>query len=310
MWNCGRRGKTGTARMSARAGDDMKGEAMRIAVLSDIHANRAALEAVLEQAAVAFPDRYVFLGDYVTDCPYPHRTVQLLRKFAETHRCIFIRGNREDYLLKNREQPQGWINGSKTGALKYTYENLTDEDLDWFAAMPITKRLELPGCEPLMICHGSPERSNYLFHTDTPEAEMMIGRLGEFGCRVMLCGHSHIPYVFRRGDRMLVNPGALGMPVNGQNKAQFALLQYNGEWSAEILSAEYDIERTAAEFAESGLLEMSGVWGRGILGTIREGINYTVMSVRLVEKMVRETGREVTDEALWEEAARVLGVPG
>lgn len=282
---------------------------MRIAVLSDIHSNRAALEAVLAHSAKARPDWYVFLGDYVTDCPYPHKTVQLLREFAQSHRCIFIRGNREDYLLKNREEPQGWTDGSKTGALKYTYENLNPEDLDWFASMPIFMRAELPGCEPFALCHGSPERSNYLFHTDTPEAEQMISRLDEFGCRLMLCGHSHIPYIFRRGDRMLVNPGALGMPVNRQNKAQYALLQYNGEWNAEILSAEYDIEKTAAEFAESGLLARSGVWGRGLLGTIREGVNYTVHAIHLVERMSQETGLPVTDETLWEAAAKELNIP-
>ncbi len=282
---------------------------MRIAVLSDIHANRAALEAVLEHSALARPDWYIFLGDYVTDCPYPHKTVQLLREFAKSHRCVFIRGNREDYLLKNREEPQGWTYGSKTGALKYTFENLTDEDLDWFASMPIFMRAELPGCEPFVICHGSPERSNYLFHADTPEAEQMISRLDEFGSRLMLCGHSHIPFVFRRGDRLLVNPGALGMPVNHQNKAQYALLQYNGDWYAEILSVEYDIEKTAAEFAGSGLLEKSGVWGRGLIGTIREGVNYTVHAVRLVEKMSQETGLPVTDESLWQAAAKELKIP-
>ena len=90
--------------------------------------------------------------------------------------------------------------------LAYVDENLTDEDLDWFASMPIFMRAELPGCEPFVICHGSPERSNYLFHADTPEAEQMISRLDEFGSRLMLCGHSHIPFVIRRGDRLLVNP--------------------------------------------------------------------------------------------------------
>lgn len=279
---------------------------MRIAVLSDIHSNRAALEAVLAHSAAASPDWYVFLGDYVTDCPYPHKTVELLRTFAETHNCVFIRGNREDYLLNNRDNPQGWTYGSKNGALRYTFENLTKEDLDWFAAMPISVRVELPGAEPFTAYHGSPEQSNYLFHTDTPEAEQMISRQET---RLALCGHSHIPFIFRRGDRLLVNPGALGMPVNNQNKAQYAMLEYDGGWKPEILSVEYDIEKTVAEFSQSGLLEKSGVWGRGLIWTIREGVNYTVMAVRLVEKMSKETGLPVTDESLWEAAARELNIP-
>ena len=59
----------------------------------------------------------------------------------------------------------------------------------------------------------------------------------------------------------------------------------------------------------SGLLEKSAVWGRGLLGTIRTGINYTVLAVRLVEKYSQETGLPVTDESLWERAAKELQIP-
>lgn len=220
-----------------------------------------------------------------------------------------IRGNREDYMINQRKAPQTWEYGSKCGALRYCYEDLTGGDLDWLASQPFTLRPELPGCEPFIMCHGSPDSINYLFHTNTREAEIMISRLGEYGCRLMLCGHSHIPFIFKREGRMLVNPGALGMPVNEQTKAQYAFLTYNGEWNPEIISVDYDIERTAEEFSSSGLLEKSAVWGRGLLGTIRTGINYTVLAVRLVEKYSQETGLPVTDESLWERAAKELQIP-
>ena len=77
----------------------------------------------------------------------------------------------------------------------------------------------------------------------------------------------------------------------------------------EIISVEYDIERTAAEFAESGLLAKSAVWGRGLVATIRTGVNYTVHAVRLVERLAQETGLPVTDESLWERAAKELRIP-
>ena len=180
---------------------------MRIAVLSDVHSNYAALSAVVADAESRSPDWWIFLGDYITDCPYPHRTVEFLRNFSESHPCVFIRGNREDYIISQRTSPQPWVYGSKSGALLYTFENVTDSDLDWLTGMPITRRVELPGAEPFMICHGSPDSINYLFHTNTREAEEMISRLGEYNCRLLLCGHSHIPFIFRRGGRMLVNPG-------------------------------------------------------------------------------------------------------
>ena len=90
---------------------------MRIAVLSDIHSNFHALSAVIADAEKRSPDWWIFLGDYITDCPYPHRTVEFLRDFAETHPCVLIRGNREDYMINQRKSPQPWEYGSKTGAL-------------------------------------------------------------------------------------------------------------------------------------------------------------------------------------------------
>ena len=267
------------------------------------------MTAVIADAERRNPDHWLFLGDYLTDCPYPHRAVEFLREFRRSHDCIFIRGNREDYMIAQRNSPQAWEYGSKTGALRYCFEDLTDGDLDWLAEMPIASRAEIPGCEPFMMCHGSPEKSNYLFHTETPEAEQMISRLGEYGVRLMLCGHSHYPFIFRRGERLIVNPGALGMPVNGQTCAQYAFLEYDGEWHPEIISVEYDIERTAAEFAESGLLDKSAVWGRGLVGTIRTGVNYTVFAVRIVERLAAERGLPVTDESLWSEAAGELNIP-
>ncbi len=282
---------------------------MRLAVLSDIHSNYAALTAVIAEAEKRRPDWWIFLGDYITDCPYPHRTLEYLRDFAATHRCILIRGNREDYMINRRKAPQAWEYGSKCGALRYCFENITDSDLDMLEELPISRRVELSGCEPFMICHGSPDSINYLFHTETREAEEMISRLGEYGCRLLLCGHSHIPFIFRRADRLLVNPGALGMPVNGQTAAQYAVIDYDGEFHPEIISVEYDIERTAAEFVQSGLLEKSAVWGRGLVATIRTGVNYTVHAMRLVERLSDQTGLPVTDETLWNMAAEELQIP-
>lgn len=278
---------------------------MKFAVMSDIHSNYYALESVFEYISDKYYDLYIFLGDYITDCPYPQKTIKLLREFSLTHKCVFIRGNREDYIINHRNGGE-WEYGSKTGALRYTYENLGADDLDWLAAMPIAMNVEVDDCPPFIICHGSPEKSNYLFHTDTPEAAAMAERM-EYG--LMLCGHSHIPFVFRHGGKMIVNPGALGMPVNGQNRAQFAEVTFDGEWRAEIISVEYDIEKEAAEFAESGLLEKSGYWGIGIIGTIREGVNYTVMTVREAERLSAQTGIPVTDEGLWATAAKNIGVP-
>ena len=114
----------------------------------------------------------------------------------------------------------------------------------------------------------------------------------------------------QNGIKLCIATGRAPMEVPKFEGVTFdAFLTYNGEWNPEIISVDYDIERTAEEFSSSGLLDKSAVWGRGLLGTIRTGINYTVLAVRLVEKYSQETGLPVTDESLWERAAKELQIP-
>lgn len=90
---------------------------MRLAVLGDIHANHRALEAVLARIYAEEYDGLVFAGDYVTDCPYPRKTVEILRNIPQRYRIWFIRGNREDYIIEYGKNLRGWEYGSKSGAL-------------------------------------------------------------------------------------------------------------------------------------------------------------------------------------------------
>lgn len=280
---------------------------MRIAVLTDIHANHTALEAVLDCIYSHSFDRIVLLGDYITDCPCPQETIKLLKAIPDRYSPVFIRGNREDYMIEYSRNPAGWCNSSKSGALLYTYENLTAADIGWFESMPISARIEPEGCPPLIACHGSPERTGYLFQTETPEAEALLESLD---CGTMVCGHSHAPYVFSRGSRQIINAGALGLPKNNQTAAQFMQLDaVGGEWKAALVSVPYDIEKAVGEFFSSGLLERSRTWGRAIIGTLRFGINYTVYCLHEAERLSAETGLPVTDEGLWEQAADNIGVP-
>ena len=73
---------------------------MNIAVLSDIHGNYVALQAVIDYAINQGADTFVFLGDYVGELAYPQKTMEMLYSLREKYKCFFIRGNKEDYWLK------------------------------------------------------------------------------------------------------------------------------------------------------------------------------------------------------------------
>ena len=75
---------------------------MKLAVMGDIHSNHIALETCIKHALSRNVDEFLFLGDYVSDCPYPQRTMKMIYEMKEKYRCTFIRGNREDYMLDHR----------------------------------------------------------------------------------------------------------------------------------------------------------------------------------------------------------------
>lgn len=279
-----------------------------IAVLSDIHANHFALEAALHVVRELHPDHLLFLGDYVTDFPYPQKTMALLASARETYSCGFIRGNREDYLLAHRASPDdGWQYSSSTGSLLYTYRNLTDADLDFFASMPICADYTFTGCPTLSACHASPARSKEWL----PGNDLLLRRyLRSVRGELLLCGHTHeVSEEHRFGKTALFCP-SVGIPQDrGNDYALTVLTCEHHHWQYEMLPISYDIDAAAAEFKESGLLEIAGVWALCILGDLREKRNYAVSCVRAAWRIAKEsgyTGNGPLPESYWTAAAEEL----
>ena len=106
---------------------------MDIAVFSDIHSNHSALQACFDYAVGKGITNFILLGDYVSDCPNPQKTMQLIYVMKQYFNCWMIRGNREDYFLNYRKNGlNNWHRGSASGSLLYTYQNLTDRDFNLF----------------------------------------------------------------------------------------------------------------------------------------------------------------------------------
>ncbi len=187
-----------------------------IAVLADVHGNSPALRACLDYAEARGATHYLFLGDYITDHPYPERTLELLREAARRHDCRFIRGNREEYMINHRENPGEWREGSCQGALLHCYERLSPEDLNWFQQLPISGVWQLEGVPPLAYCHGSPETTRAEMRGD-PESLEVLGRLQE---SFLIKGHNHRVWsISHRGKRMACS-GSVGAPVYSRSRRE------------------------------------------------------------------------------------------
>ena len=257
------------------------------AVFSDIHANHSALQACIDYAVGRGITNFIVLGDMVTDCPNPQKTLELIYVLKQYFNTYIIRGNREEYLLNYRKTGAGnWRKGSASGALLYTYENLTDRDFCFFESLPNYGSYEIKGFPGFEYCHGSPTNTSELLFREKRNTKKVLSHLKT---GVLLHGHTHIQgtYVYR--GKKAVNPGSVGIPWYNGGKTQFCILHGTGKsWEEEYVQLDYNRKEILREFKECGLREMAPAWSAVTMHTIRTGVdlNQTVLlrAMRLCEQ--------------------------
>ncbi|WP_051226606.1 metallophosphoesterase family protein [Butyrivibrio sp. MC2013] len=267
---------------------------MDIAVFSDIHANHSALQACFDKAVSLGITHFVLLGDYVSDCPNPGKTMELIYMMKKYFTCYMIRGNREDYLLDYRKKGEKrWKKGSASGALLYTYENLTVKDLNFFDSLPIYDIWKMKGMPSFEYCHGSPTSSRELMLEKGRNTRKIVSHLKT---GLLLHGHHHEQESYSYKDKKAVNPGSIGVPWNHGGKTQFAVIRSEGRsWEEEYYALDYDRKEILSEFASSGLSEMAPAWAAVTMHTIRTGLDLNeAVLLRATQLCEQERG-----EARW-----------
>lgn len=279
---------------------------MRIAAFGDIHSNHIALEACLAKVERIGIDGIVFLGDYVSDCACPQKTLAQLREIAGRYRCWFIRGNREEYMIDHADGKSVWKNNSQTGSLLYTYENLAEEDIEWFRTLPISMKVEIDGAPAFEICHGAQWQTRVMLLPGTEHVGRMCERMET---DLMLCAHTHEAFIIRENGKTIVNGGCLGLPCAGYNGASFAMIELmDGKWMPRLMRVDYDTEAVIRDFIESGFMDHGHVWARAMAKTIHTGRDFAMECIALVGKYSKQEGVPFDTEALWERAAEELEI--
>lgn len=283
---------------------------MKIAILSDIHGNYAALEQCVEYVLERNINTFIFLGDYLAEFPYPQKTMKILYFLKEKYSCFFIRGNKEDYWLNRRyDNSCEWKNGNlSVGAMHYCYKHQTEKDIDFFQSLPISQRIQFEGVASLMACHGSPDRNNEKM---LPANDKTYQTMDACACNYILCGHTHLQGLIKHGRKTALNPGSVGVPLHSGGKAQFMILHQNmQEWTYEFISREYDKERIIKDMQESGLEKAAPYWTQVTKHLILTGeVSHGTVLAKAMNLCEAETGESnwfnVPDK-YWEKAIAEL----
>lgn len=208
---------------------------MRIAVVSDIHSNLEALEAVLEDMPEV--DKVLCAGDLVGYGADAEAVVDEVRE--QGMECV--KGNHDEKVVKYEDLEE--FNRLAREAITYSRDVLSEEHLEYLSQLPEKKRLDLGNRDVFMV-HGSPRRplEEYVRQGDLkPEfMDSCFDSLPE----VLLMGHTHQPFVKQVSGTLVLNPGSVGQPRDRNPKASYALLDTD-TLEADIIRARYNVEKAA-----------------------------------------------------------------
>jgi predicted phosphodiesterase len=228
---------------------------MRLAVLSDIHANLAALDAVRDDLPEV--DEVWVLGDIVGYGPQPNEVIARLQEMGARS----VMGNHDGAAIGQVDI--SWFNPDAARAIRWTAEVVDDNARAYLAALPEVRREG-----ELTAVHGSPRDPTWEYVTDP---EVASANLASFDTRLCLNGHTHVPVIFRADEgqvqavaatpgapisvaagRALVNPGSVGQPRDGNPAASYLVIDTEAQ-AAEFRRISYDVAATQRAMQGVGL---------------------------------------------------------
>ncbi len=232
---------------------------VRLALLGGLYSNYLALEEALRDAEQRGADEIFCLGDLGAFGPHPDRIFPLL----EQHGVQCVQGNYDDSIGNGLDDCQCGYTDPRDNyfaqiSYDYTRAHTSAAGREYLRGLPAERRREIDG-RRLLLCHGSPRRTNEFLWESTTSTHFLDHLADEAACDAIAATHTGIKWERDlRGGRKFVNVGVLGRPENdGRQCVWYTLLEYSRlqGWGVEFVPVEYDARRLAREMQEEGLPE-------------------------------------------------------
>ena len=223
-----------------------------MAVIADIHGILPSLKAVVADLHNHSPEEILVAGDFLGG-PQPKQALDLLEAL-EPH---YLLGNGEAYMLKMHQgtAPQTWWTHRQFDLARWVYKRLEKRDFHFLESLPEHWVINPEGAQPLRVIHGAPWDINRLVfpHKEPKIFEKALKAIPE---DVLVFAHTHLPEILRRHGKLAVNPGSVSNNLNGDTRASYATLSWDGKaWQPELHYVAYDLHNVVEVFRETGFLE-------------------------------------------------------
>lgn len=209
---------------------------MKIAVISDIHANIYALMNILEDIDYQKVDTIICLGDLVGYGPHPNEVVSTIKR----RNIICIKGNYDSSVVDNQ---YSYIRETSLNSfsLPWTVNELREENRIYLKNLPNSITLDVSGKKVLLV-HGSPNKVNEYLLEDAENTAKVMDELNE---DVLVCAHTHLPISKNFNNKVYVNCGSVGKPKIGRPNSTYCILDITAEngVKVQIKEVEYDVKK-------------------------------------------------------------------
>jgi len=224
-----------------------------VAVFGGVYSNHLALDAVLADARDRGARSFYCLGDLGAFGPHPDRVFPILEEAGVR----VVRGNYDDSLARGLADCQCGYTDPRDNhfarlSYRYTFRNTSERWKSWLADLPARRHLVLGG-DSVLLCHGSPRRTNEFLWESTTSTDFLVHLSRTHEADVILATHTGIPWTRRLPTGgLFANVGAVGRPANdGRTEVWYALLRPGPE--VQLVPVAYDHERLAEEMREESL---------------------------------------------------------
>jgi predicted phosphodiesterase len=239
----------------------------KLAVLSDIHGVWPALESVLEDLSQFEVDQVIVAGDLINLGPSSRQVVA----YAVENDWVVVRGNNEVYLLDydTPRAPERWQDSTQFAMLGWLERQFDDDLKGVIATWPDTLQLRFRDAPPIRLVHGSARSPDESIYPCAPDEEIQESLAGTSE-HVVVAGHSHLPMQRASGKWQILNPGSVGVPLDGEASASYMLLEGNRSgWRPTFRRVFFDYSPVFREFERKGFVEECGVIGYLVVQTFR-----------------------------------------
>ena len=215
---------------------------VKIAVMSDVHANLQALEKVFEDAEGRGVEIFLNAGDSIGFGPYPNEVIEMLCE----KNVLSILGNYDLEVIEGKAKAKG----EKKIALEFARKELAKSCECYLHSLPYELRLEVAG-KKLFVTHGSPQSIEEHIYHDTP-VERLKTLADAAKADVIIVGHSHDQFMRQANGFCFVNPGSVGRPGDGNPQTAYAILSFN-PFNVELIRLDYDVTAAADALRKKGV---------------------------------------------------------